>query len=99
MKLWQCTVARTVSRLIEPPLPVQEDPGAGSWTPAAQAQAREPMGRQGVQEECAGRCSTQASSVGCRSSQSRPGAGHLGNEWKKPFQGASHAKGIVLEKM
>lgn len=24
---------------------------------------------------------------------------HLGNEWKKPFQGASHAKGIVLEKM
>ena len=25
--------------------------------------------------------------------------GHLGNEWKKPFAGASHAKGIVLEKM
>jgi len=24
---------------------------------------------------------------------------HLGNEWKKPFAGASHAKGIVLEKM
>lgn len=24
---------------------------------------------------------------------------HLGNQWKKPFQGASHAKGIVLEKM
>lgn len=24
---------------------------------------------------------------------------HLGNEWKKPFQGSSHAKGIVLEKM
>ena len=24
---------------------------------------------------------------------------HLGNEWKKPFAGSSHAKGIVLEKM
>jgi small subunit ribosomal protein S23e len=24
---------------------------------------------------------------------------HLGSEWKKPFAGASHAKGIVLEKM
>lgn len=24
---------------------------------------------------------------------------HLGNEWKKPFSCASHAKGIVLEKM
>jgi len=24
---------------------------------------------------------------------------HLGNEWKKPFSGSSHAKGIVLEKM
>ena len=24
---------------------------------------------------------------------------HLGNEWKKPFAGASHAKGIVLEKL
>ncbi|KAF3453089.1 hypothetical protein FNV43_RR05504 [Rhamnella rubrinervis] len=23
---------------------------------------------------------------------------HLGNEWKKPFAGSSHAKGIVLEK-
>ncbi|ONI00516.1 hypothetical protein PRUPE_6G092700 [Prunus persica] len=24
---------------------------------------------------------------------------HLGNEWKKPFAGSSHAKGIVLEKI
>lgn len=24
---------------------------------------------------------------------------NLGNEWKKPFAGSSHAKGIVLEKM
>lgn len=24
---------------------------------------------------------------------------HLGSEWKKPFAGASHAKGIVLEKI
>jgi len=24
---------------------------------------------------------------------------HQGNEWKKPFAGSSHAKGIVLEKM
>eukprot|EP00475_Leptophrys_vorax_P022880 TRINITY_DN3112_c0_g1_i1.p4 TRINITY_DN3112_c0_g1~~TRINITY_DN3112_c0_g1_i1.p4 ORF type:complete len:143 (+),score=16.83 TRINITY_DN3112_c0_g1_i1:126-554(+) len=24
---------------------------------------------------------------------------HLGNEWKKPFMGSSHAKGIVLEKI
>lgn len=24
---------------------------------------------------------------------------NLGSEWKKPFQGASHSKGIVLEKM
>ncbi len=24
---------------------------------------------------------------------------NLGSEWKKPFAGASHAKGIVLEKM
>ncbi|KAL7263544.1 hypothetical protein ACSBR1_001661 [Camellia fascicularis] len=24
---------------------------------------------------------------------------HLGNEWKKPFAGSSHAKDIVLEKM
>ena len=24
---------------------------------------------------------------------------HLGSEWKKPFAGCSHAKGIVLEKM
>jgi small subunit ribosomal protein S23e len=24
---------------------------------------------------------------------------HLGSEWKKPFAGASHSKGIVLEKM
>ncbi|KAL2610324.1 hypothetical protein R1flu_028897 [Riccia fluitans] len=24
---------------------------------------------------------------------------HLGNKWKKPFAGSSHAKGIVLEKM
>lgn len=24
---------------------------------------------------------------------------HLGNEWKKPFACASHAKGIVLEKL
>eukprot|EP00210_Caulerpa_lentillifera_P008287 g7908.t1 len=24
---------------------------------------------------------------------------NLGSEWKKPFQGASHAKGIVLEKI
>ncbi|KAM1253081.1 hypothetical protein ACFX2J_041013 [Malus domestica] len=24
---------------------------------------------------------------------------HLGNEWKKPFSGSSHAKGIVLEKI
>ena len=24
---------------------------------------------------------------------------HQGNEWKKPFAGCSHAKGIVLEKM
>ena len=24
---------------------------------------------------------------------------HLGNEWKNPFAGSSHAKGIVLEKM
>lgn len=24
---------------------------------------------------------------------------HLGSEWKKPFAGSSHAKGIVLEKM
>ena len=24
---------------------------------------------------------------------------HLGSEWRKPFAGASHAKGIVLEKM
>ena len=24
---------------------------------------------------------------------------HQGNEWKKPFAGASHAKGIVLEKL
>ncbi|MCL7028154.1 hypothetical protein MKW94_020365 [Papaver nudicaule] len=24
---------------------------------------------------------------------------HLGNEWKKPFVGSSHAKGIVLEKI
>ncbi|GMP73964.1 hypothetical protein CsSME_00031528 [Camellia sinensis var. sinensis] len=24
---------------------------------------------------------------------------HLGNEWKKPFTGSSHAKGIVLEKI
>lgn len=24
---------------------------------------------------------------------------HLGSEWKKPFAAASHAKGIVLEKM
>nr|XP_029118162.1 40S ribosomal protein S23-like isoform X2 [Elaeis guineensis] len=24
---------------------------------------------------------------------------HLGNEWKKPFAGSSHAKGIILEKI
>jgi small subunit ribosomal protein S23e len=24
---------------------------------------------------------------------------HLGSEWKKPFAGTSHSKGIVLEKM
>ncbi|KAE8661059.1 40S ribosomal protein S23 [Hibiscus syriacus] len=24
---------------------------------------------------------------------------NLGNEWKKPFAGSSHAEGIVLEKM
>ncbi|KAG2670517.1 hypothetical protein I3760_14G089500 [Carya illinoinensis] len=24
---------------------------------------------------------------------------HLGNEWKKPFAGSSHAEGIVLEKI
>ncbi|CAI5480228.1 unnamed protein product [Closterium sp. Yama58-4] len=24
---------------------------------------------------------------------------HQGNEWKKPFMGSSHAKGIVLEKI
>ncbi|KAI7999947.1 40S ribosomal protein S23 [Camellia lanceoleosa] len=24
---------------------------------------------------------------------------HLGNEWKKPFAGSSHSKGIVLEKI
>ncbi|TMW98004.1 hypothetical protein EJD97_004652 [Solanum chilense] len=24
---------------------------------------------------------------------------HLGNVWKKPFSGSSHAKGIVLEKI
>ena len=24
---------------------------------------------------------------------------YLGNEWKKPFVGSSHAKGIVLEQM
>ena len=38
-----------------------------------------------------------------RSTASRRAQGYkranLGSEWKKPFQGASHAKGIVLEKM
>jgi small subunit ribosomal protein S23e len=35
----------------------------------------------------------------CRWADKDYNKSHLGSEWKKPFAGASHAKGIVLEKM
>jgi len=35
----------------------------------------------------------------CRWADKDYNKSHLGSEWKKPFAGASHSKGIVLEKM
>ncbi|GKV28782.1 hypothetical protein SLEP1_g37788 [Rubroshorea leprosula] len=46
---------------------------------------------------------TQGIGAACKLDQVTPlkayKKSHLGNEWKKPFAGSSHAKGIVLEKI
>lgn len=42
---------------------------------------------------------TQPAHFRCRWADKDYNKSHLGSEWKKPFAGASHSKGIVLEKM
>uniref|UniRef100_A0A804Q743 40S ribosomal protein S23 n=1 Tax=Zea mays TaxID=4577 RepID=A0A804Q743_MAIZE len=37
--------------------------------------------------------------AGTRGGLTKHTKSHLGNEWKKPFAGSSHAKGIILEKI